>query len=170
MSIDHDPVESAWRIHLAGVDWTGKVDAKASFVLAAESAAALAVLNLSGSGRRLADLDGWPAVTAYWVGVAALVSALLFVVAVVRPQLRASAMGNEASQNFIFFGHARSWKSDEIESALSSRNLLPQISRQIVAISDIAWRKHIRLKWSINFALAAIVAFSAAAILNDPSR
>lgn len=50
---DVDAVDTAWRIHAASSDGTGKADQKASFTLAVESALALAVMTLSGDGKAL---------------------------------------------------------------------------------------------------------------------
>lgn len=52
--------EFAWRTHSAITDWTAKVDAKASIVLALESAIMGAVITFSGRDRPLSALQGWP--------------------------------------------------------------------------------------------------------------
>lgn len=44
-------LDTAWRIHGALVDWTGKVDSKASFTVGVESAALAGVITLSASSR-----------------------------------------------------------------------------------------------------------------------
>ena len=61
-------VDTAWKIHAAIVDWTGKVDTKASFASALESAA---IVSLSASGRRLSGLSDWPRAT-LWIGIGCL--------------------------------------------------------------------------------------------------
>lgn len=64
-------VDTAWKIHAAIVDWTGKVDTKASFALALESAAIAAIVSLTASGRKLSGLSGWPRAT-LWIGIGCL--------------------------------------------------------------------------------------------------
>ena len=63
---DKDTLDTAWRIHGALVDWTGKVDAKASFAFALESAGLGVIVTLSGRDRLFEKLEGdcvkyfWP--------------------------------------------------------------------------------------------------------------
>lgn len=163
--IDHDPVESAWRVHSAVVDWTGKVDTKASFTLAAESATALAVLTLSGGGRRLGGITGLPWQIGYWTGVTVLAIAIVLVLIVVRPRLRVAESRGEASNNFIYFGHAKQWDAVKLAEALRTRDILPVLTRQIVVMSSIASTKHKMLQWSINLAVVSVVVLVVVAAL-----
>jgi len=87
-AIDHEPLDTAWRIHAAVADWTGKVDSKASFCFAIESAALVAVINLKADGRVFDDLHGAGEQTSFFVGVALLTAGILSAVWVVIPRLR----------------------------------------------------------------------------------
>jgi hypothetical protein len=154
--VSTSPEETAWKIHSTLVDWTGKVDTKASFALTVESGILVAVTALSGSGRRLGRIDGC-ALWAFYIGVAALAIGALFAISVVSPNLRKAKVTPESQDNFVFFGHVRHWDPAELETALRERDSLPVLARQLVVMSEIAWKKHERVKKS--FALAVFGAF-----------
>ncbi len=99
--------EDAWRIHAAVVDWTGKVDSKASFALAVESAVLGGIVTLTAEGRRLSGLDGYWEARLFWAGVGVLVAALLIVMTVVAPRLRSFRSRSEWQDNYIYFGRLR---------------------------------------------------------------
>lgn len=139
------PEETAWKIHSTLVDWTGKVDTKASFALTVESGILVAVTALSGSGRRLGRIDGC-ALWVFYLGVAALAIGTLFAISVVSPNLRKAKVSLESHDNFVFFGHVRHWNPAELEMALRERDPLPVLARQLVVMSEIAWKKHERVK------------------------
>jgi len=162
-AIDHDPVATAWSIHASIAEWTRSVDNKASFASAVETAVLLGVLTLSAEGRQLSRVSGPLQLGVLWLGVAFLVVALLFVLWVVSPHLRTKRIGDEYRSNVIYFGHARYWQPSELTSFLSGADILPMLSRQIVAISAIAWKKHRNLQLSILASVigAALVAIAA---------
>jgi len=166
MAPDHDPVDSAWKIHTAIVDWTGKVDSKASFALAIESAVLAGVISMTGGRRRLANLGGWAEVL-FWSGMVFLLASLLCVVYVVRPRLRSKQVSAESASNFIFFGHLKDWNAEKLEEALRQEDVLPVLSRQLVNMSRIAWDKHRMLQLSLTGAAIAGGLISVAALLND---
>lgn len=145
-----DPIEQAWRVHSAQVDWTGKVDAKASFAFGIESAAMGATIALSAGGRTFAKIDGSFASFLYWLGLAGLlVGAGCSLLAVV-PRLRGAAdTAREAKQNFIYFGHLRHWSAEDLAATLSNGEMLDVISRQCVNMAKIAWRKHRLVQFSM---------------------
>ena len=159
-----DPVDTAWRIHGAVADWTGKAESKASFALAVESGALIAIIGLMGGNRRLANLHHTPRVYLD-VGLGLLVLGLLSVVMVSLPRLRFFNLGKEVPDNFIYFGHLRKWKPSELESALTTDSPLPMLSRQLVVMSQIAWKKHRLLQLSLIFAVAGVLLVGAAAWL-----
>lgn len=157
--------ETAWRIHAAIVDWTGKVDSKASFALAIESALLAGIVTLSGSGRRLSHLSGAWEHGFFWVGVAALIAAVVAAVFVVRPRLRSKHLKAEAPDNFIFFGHLNHWDPSDLARELPKRDVLPVLSRQLVRMSEIAWEKHIAMQWSVLLAFTGALLVGLAAAL-----
>ena len=161
---DRSAVETAWKIHAALVDWTGKVDTKASFALALESAVIAAIISLTGSGRRLSGLSGFWPLLGFWVGSLCLLLAALAAASVVAPRLRASATKKEWRDNYIYFGHLRHWSAPDLAKALTKRDLLPVLSRQLVAMSRVAWRKHRRVQASLVLAVIGAALVSAVTI------
>lgn len=139
---DNDAIDNAWKIHGAQADWTGKVDAKASFAFGLESAAIVSVVALSAKGRIFGDLSDPAAAWLYGVGLALILAGAVFAVTVVIPRLKSDLVKSTAPENFIYFGHAQHWEPDDLEAALKEREILPVISRQIVVMADIAWQKH----------------------------
>jgi len=164
--MSEDPIDVAWRIHAAIADWTGKVDSKASFALAIESAVMVGIINMTSDGRRLADIGGWFGLMIFWLGVSLLIAGILTVVTVVRPRLRRDKIADEWKDNFVYFGHLRRWKPEDLAVALEERELLPVLSRQLVHMSDIAWTKHRRLQTSMTLVVIGTVLVGVAAAVN----
>ena len=160
-----DPIDTAWRIHSAIADWTGKVDAKASFTLTLESAVLVGVVALSSSGRRLGALSGFWEHVFYFVGVGLLLTGVLMAVWVVRPQLRRRFVAAEAKENFIYFGHLRHWHRDELVEVLQERDLLPILSNQLINMSEIAWQKHMLVRYSLSCAVVGTGLVAIAGVL-----
>jgi hypothetical protein len=135
--------DTLWRIHAAQVDWTGRVDAKASFAFGLESAALGLVVALSSPGRTYATLDGWLEPALYWSGILLLLAAALLSLLVVVPRLRHRAVEAEAGENYIYFGHVQHWSPDALaERAIAEDDLAIVLARQCVTMAKIAWRKH----------------------------
>lgn len=146
-STNPNAIDTAWRIHAAQTEWTGKVDAKASFAFALESAAIATVVALSAKDRLFSALPGltpW----LYWSGLLIMVVGAGLAVTVVAPRLRGRKAKAESATNFIYFGHARHWNPSDLECALRTSDMLPQLSRQISAMAKISWKKHVRVQWS----------------------
>lgn len=162
---DHEPVETAWHIHAALADWTGKVDAKASFALTIESAVLAGIVALSGDGHRLSGLSGFWTHAFYWSGVLLLVSAVVLSASTVAPGLRHKSLKAEQPHNFIYFGHIKDWKEDDLTEALRQREILPVLSRQLVVMSRIAWKKHQTVLFSFLLACSGATAVAIAAAL-----
>ncbi|MGW6006203.1 Pycsar system effector family protein [Oerskovia enterophila] len=137
------PVETAWRIHDAQADWTGKVDAKAAFALTIHTAL------LAVAVTRVAKLEGWLEQSLFWVCVASLLVGAGLAANVVTPRLRAKGLREASKVNSIYFGHVRFLDPNELARRLRREDPLPQLSRQIVVMAQIAWTKHIRVGWSI---------------------
>lgn len=163
---DTGAAETAWRIHAAIDDWTGKADQKASFALAIQSAVALAVISMSGDGGVLSGLSGW-AVGAYRAGIALLVIAIGLVIAAVMPALRRKDVDRDWRGNFIFFGHLRHWADRDLEAALAEDDLLPVLAKQLTSMSKIAWKKYRRLQASLWVAAVGTALLGLAGFLDD---
>lgn len=159
-------MESAWKIHAALVDWTGKVDQKASFALAVESAVVAAIITLSMDERALATLKS-EALWFYRLGIIFLIAAIAYAMRAVTPQLRRSKLGGEWRDNFIFFGHLRRWNEPELTKALQQKDILPMLSQQLIKMSDIAWKKHRYLQRSLILTGLGAILFVVAGMHNQ---
>lgn len=157
----HNAVENAWKVHSAIDSWTAKVDVKASIVLSLLSAAFATAILLAQKDQPLAGLDGWN----LWVTRAGFLLLGLGVAlsgAVVFPQLRRRASDQEWRSNSIYFGHLRRWDAADLAGVLSEqtdRDRLELLARQHIRMSDIAWRKHARLQYSMLAAAIGVLLF-----------
>jgi len=147
-----DPVETAWRIHTALTDWTGKVDAKAVFALTLESAALGTLIAVSGSGHRLGELDGTLSKILFWLGAALLALAALASVSVVSPRLRSGPRA-DGENHFVYFGDLRHWDPKLLAERLGQVSPLESLTSQLVTMSHIAWVKHQRVRQSLMLAV-----------------
>ncbi|WP_409436476.1 Pycsar system effector family protein [Mycobacterium sp. SMC-14] len=152
-----DPVDNAWKIHAALVDWTGKVDTKASFALSIEAALLAGIVTLSGSDRVFDNLDGWFPMTLYVGGTVVLVASVLCAVWVVRPRLRAPNLEAEAASSYIYFGHLRLLDDDAVLNHLNHTPIAPVLARQLVQMGKIAWNKHVFVQWSMTLAVIGVI-------------
>jgi len=148
-------VETAWAIHASQADWTGKVDGKATFAFAAESAAIATVVALTAEDRLYSQLSESWMWTIYAVGLTGMIVAAGLSVTVVIPRLRTKNVDRESRENFIYFGHARLWQPEALERAMRGQDILPHLTRQIVAMARISWRKHVLVQWSLLVAVTA---------------
>lgn len=155
-SVEREALEAAWKIHAAVTDWTGKVDAKASFALTIESAAVVAVITLTTQGRIFSQLALLSRL-ALWIAAVLLVIAAGLAVMVVIPRLRTAKIDTEWHSNFIYFGHLRHWNADDLAKAITGREILPVLARQIINMSKIVWIKHRLVQASLRLAVLATV-------------
>lgn len=162
---DKDALDTAWRIHGALVDWTGKVDAKASFAFALESAGLGVIVTLSGKDRLFSALEGpWQQIS-YIVAAAGLALGAGCAMWVVIPRLRATKVKKEWPDNFIYFGHLKFWKPEDLPTKIKATELLPVITNQMVRMSKIAWMKHVLVVISMSLASTAGVSLLICATL-----
>lgn len=155
----HRPAsEGAWKIHDVNDSWIGRVDVKASIVLAVESAVLGLLIGLSTGAQKLASLRG----ARHWCDSAALgllaLSSLLSLIAVC-PQLGRGGSRSNEEDRLVFFGHVRKWEHEKLAAEFDQgrpNNL--DVARQIVSLAKVSWRKHVLLQWSIGvFVLGVIV-------------
>lgn len=140
-----EPVlDIAWRIHAVLMDWTGKIDAKATSALSLELAilTALVALTAADGSRPLHPHGATVVVAAFWAGLGLLVASVVLSVYAVVPRLHTAYAVGERSGGFIYFGHLRHWNPTGLAEAISTDRVLPVISQQLVEISRICWRKH----------------------------
>lgn len=161
-----DPLDTAWRIHAAVVDWTGKVDTKASFSLTLESALLLGVVALFQKDRRLNVLQDWWTTSISWAGIGALIMSVFLSASVVAPRLRGGKTRKEAARSYVYFGHLRHWEPADLERELRTGDPLPVLSRQLVNMSKIAWQKHRRVQVSMGLAALGAVLVAVGSAMN----
>jgi len=153
-----DSTDSAWKIHSALVDWTGKVDTKASFALTLEAAILSAIVLLTRPQQPISQIASPLGLVVFWLGCALLGGAALAAVSVVIPRTRANQTAQEWPENYVYFGHLRHWNPDDLTQHLraSDSDILPVLSRQLVNMSKIAWIKHRRVQLSLILAVAGV--------------
>jgi Family of unknown function (DUF5706) len=149
-----EAVETAWHIHTALGEWTTRVDSKASFALTLEAAALAGVAGLTSNGGL--GVRAMPAslLVTFSVALLSILASALCAMMVVVPRMRGHHTAAESGDNFIYFGHLRHWSPGHLHTALTTRDPLPMLSRQLVVMSHIAWRKH---RWvELSFILSAV--------------
>lgn len=157
--------DRAWRIHSALTDWTGKVDAKATFCFALESAALVVIGNLTGEGRLFDTRQTYMQKWLFAIGVSLLVAGIFCAALVVIPRTNRAAARRNWKDNIIYFGHLRMWDSLTLEQELRGNSILSSLSTQLVAMSKIAWRKHIMVQRSLILGILGAVCLVACAYL-----
>lgn len=145
-------LDAAWKIHQAQSDWTSRVDTKAAYVFTIESAAIATAVTLSASGRAFSELQGIT-LFIFLAGILLLLIAAGLSSFVVIPRLRSKNLEKEALNNFIYFGHARFWNPESLKNELASTSILDQLSRQIVVMAEICWKKHLLVRYSFVCAI-----------------
>ncbi|MBB4687399.1 Pycsar system effector family protein [Amycolatopsis jiangsuensis] len=149
-------IDSAWKIHATLADWTGKVDTKASFCFAVESAALATVTTLATNGRFFSNREHWLQGWVFGAGILLLILASLSAAMVVRPRLRRKKMKSEWRENYIYFGHLQHWDPKLLEETLRKSEPLPVLAAQLVNMSKIAWRKHLMVQISLTLGLLGL--------------
>lgn len=152
-------VETAWRIHEQQADWTGKVDSKAAFAFTVHS------LLLTFAVSLMVEVDRWYVWVIFSVGGVLLVAGAITAASVVAPQLRRRGLAGQARHDYIYFGHARHWSPADLTTELRTTDALPVVVRQITVMADIAWKKHVRVGWSIWLGVVGGVLILAAAVI-----
>lgn len=155
-----EPPEVAftWRLHAGLESMAARADAKAGILLAHQGGAF--VLGVTAIQ---VDHGGWIIGPAMALVVAAMGAAIAVVVPSLRPRNRVEAAGD-----FVYFGHLREWHpptlAERIE-ALSREDEIAMVTRQVVTLSRINWRKHRLLQISLSLTVSAMSVGAAAVTL-----
>jgi hypothetical protein len=162
----------AWRVHNSQEAWAGRVDMKASIVLAFEGVL-LVVTVFSGLAADTGHARTWEGVM-WFVGIAVLVLAVVLTCAAILPSIGSPRRLLLAkSDNHIFFGHLRHSSADELAGALGSttpQQQLVMLSRQIVAMSRLNWWKYRLLQVAIVLTATALLALTISMLSQTASR
>lgn len=161
-----DRIDFAWKVHAALDGWVTKVDTKASIILALETAIVGFVISLAQSNGPLSGLEGVHRCLLI-IGGVALVLGAFTAAASVFPQLKRRVLARESKPGIIYFGHLRRWEQPNLEThlqAATDAELLSDLARQLVVVSDIAWSKHVLLQVSIGSAGVGILLVILAAL------
>jgi hypothetical protein len=151
-------VQHAWLVHQAIQTWTGQAETKATFLLPLESA--LFVFFGSQLFIDIGQMEtapqalvatiyrhNWPGIV-YTGGLTFLFAGMVFLVLCVSPRLRQRHLASERQRDGIYFGHLRGLEEAEI-TRLFQEDPLGQLARQVKRASEISWRKHQAVKWSV---------------------
>ncbi|WP_141726002.1 Pycsar system effector family protein [Actinacidiphila rubida] len=147
---------TAWRLHASLAEWTGRIDAKASFALTIESALLAGVGATSSTGRGFGGLSGWWAHAELWAGVTLLTLSAIAAVLAVLPRVgpaRAPRPG-PGPDDYLFYGDLHRWTPQELAERLGQADPLTALTGQIVTMSAIMWAKHRRVRQSLLLAVA----------------
>lgn len=159
-----DAEERAWRIYSSHAEWISRVDAKAAVMLALEGVTLGVVIALTDAGRPFSSLEMWWERVAFAFAIALLFIAIFTSVWAIVPRVRSRQPSRSAMADFIYFGHTRFWDVGVLEQVLR-KPALDVLSRQLIALSHVAWRKHYLVKWSVWTYLASGMIFAIVALI-----
>jgi hypothetical protein len=163
-----DDREFAWRVHDAQELWIGKVDVKASMVLAFEAAVLVLAVTNDDLRSLIRGSDLWNRLLGIG-GIALLLAAVVCVGAAVWPVTgRIRVLRDESAQHLIYFGHVRYISAADLGQrlkTLTNADELAMLSQQIVRCSHINWWKHRMIQCSLVFAFSGLAALSALVVL-----
>lgn len=147
--------ELAWRVHENAKGWIAQVDVKAAAALAIEAAVlgfAFALITNSSSLAQLTILSRWIVGGGLFILLVSVVVSTL--VLLPRIKLR-EPKAKELS--YLYFGHLRHWDKDRLSVVLARNQVNDgEIADQVIKMSEIAWRKHVLLQWSLYLLLTGI--------------
>lgn len=152
-------VEFGWKIHSAITDWIAKVDTKASIMLSLGGVALGFFITLYANHIFVIGLYGWRAFFRN-IGVALFCIGIILAASVVTPHLRKRNSKKEWAKNYIYFGHLRHWKPEDLKNKLiniSTDDAATVLSEQLVSISKVAWFKHNLLRAAMIFYATGIL-------------
>ncbi|MYS22754.1 MULTISPECIES: Pycsar system effector family protein [unclassified Streptomyces] len=128
------------------------MDNKAVFALSIESAMLAATAALSSGAASPLGVGSTPGIWLLRSALVLLAAAALLSIGVVTPRMRGGGVRVDWPDNFTYFGHLRLWEPDALAARLRDADPLTSLSRQIVAMSQIAWRKYVLVRLSLLLA------------------
>ncbi|GEK80146.1 hypothetical protein ABA31_14970 [Agrococcus baldri] len=156
--------ELAWRVHENAKGWISQVDVKSAAALAIEAAVlgfAFALIVNADTLSQLTDLSRW----IIGGGLLLLLVSVILSTLVLLPRVKLREPKPE-TRGYLYFGHLRHWDKKELAATLARNQVSDgQIADQVIKMSQIAWRKHALLQWSLYLLLAGIVVIGALYLL-----
>ncbi|WIM96385.1 DUF5706 domain-containing protein [Actinoplanes oblitus] len=143
-------LEVAWRAHAAQESWAGKVDTKASILLALNGLILGAMLSARIQKDSFVQVLSGPRLTMLAVAVVLCAVAALLAAAVVFPVLGGRRGGAGGT---IFFGDLRRRDPAELAAQLLGLTVpgqVEQVARQLVAMSRANWLKHLLMQAALT--------------------
>ena len=150
----------AWRVHETAKGWISQVDAKSAAALAIEAAAlgfALVLITNSDTLGQLTTFSRW----ILGAGLALLFGSVMLSMLVLMPRIKMREK-KPSRPGYLYFGHLRHWEKEELAQTLARNQVSDgQIAAQVIALSRVAWRKHVLFQWSLYLLFAGITAVGA---------
>lgn len=163
---DRDAEARAWTIYHSHGEWIARVDAKASILLALQGVTLGAVIALTDKHRPYADLKAWWEWALFLSGFALLLLGIVLAVMALVPRVTSEKPTRKEMRDYIYFGHTRLWEPKALEQELQ-KPVLPVLSRQLVVLGRIAWKKHYLVKWSVwSYIVSGALLTTTALIVN----
>ena len=156
--------ELAWRVHENAKGWIAQVDIKAAAALAIEAAVlgfAFAIITTSGMLAALTSLSHW--IVAF--GLLLLLASVILSILVLLPRIKLKEPKPE-DRGYLYFGHLRLWDAEKLSKVLKLNHVNDnELATQVIKMSQISWRKHVVLQWSLYLLLAGVVVIGALYLL-----
>lgn len=89
-------------------------------------------------------------------GLALLFGSVMLSMLVLMPRIKLREK-KPGRPGYLYFGHLRHWEKEELAQTLARNQVIDgQIAAQVIALSRVAWRKHVLLQWSLYLLFAGI--------------
>ena len=165
---DAEAEARAWEVYRSHADWIGKVDTKASILLALQGVLLGVVISLTDTGKPFACLRDWWDWVLFVGGIAVLLVAAVMSVLVIAPRVRVRRHqpDRKAMEDYTYFGHSRWWDPQPLAAELR-KPALGILARQIRILGQVAWRKHLWAMWSVWLTVGSGVLFAVLAVLQN---
>src|SRR5690606_35621264 len=99
-----------------------------------------------------------------WVlggGLALLFGSVMLSMLVLMPRIKLREK-RPSRAGYLYFGHLRHWRKEELAEILTRNQVSDgQIAAQVIALSQVAWRKHVLFQWSLYLLFAGITVVGA---------
>lgn len=158
----------AWEVYRSHADWIGKVDTKASILLALQGVLLGVVVSMTDTGKPFSCLRAWWEWSLFYAGLALLLVAAVMSVLVIAPRvrIRRHQPNRKAMEDYTYFGHSRWWKPDALAEEMR-KPALSILARQVVVLGQVAWRKHLWAMWSVWITVISGLLFAVLAVLQN---